>query len=320
MRSAFRPLMDGRPAPQGLYDPRNEHDACGVGLRRRPCTGAAEPRHRRAGADRAAQPRAPRRHRRRARHRRRRRASCSRSRTPSCARSPASRCPPPGAYAVGIAFLPADAERARPRPSTRSSGSPPRRASTVLGWRDVPVAPELLGADRPVDHAALPPALRRRRRRRASTGIALDRLAFVLRKRAEREAERLLPVAVGPHPRLQGHADHRPARAVLPRPVRPSGSPPPSRWCTPASPPTPSRPGRWPTRTASSRTTARSTPSRATATGCGPASRCWPATLIPGDLERLFPICTPGRLATRPPSTRCSSCCTSAAARCRTPC
>ncbi|WP_425424461.1 hypothetical protein, partial [Streptomyces lushanensis] len=24
--------MDGRPAPQGLYDPRNEHDACGVGF------------------------------------------------------------------------------------------------------------------------------------------------------------------------------------------------------------------------------------------------------------------------------------------------
>ena len=28
-RSAF---MDGRPAPQGMYDPRNEHDACGVGF------------------------------------------------------------------------------------------------------------------------------------------------------------------------------------------------------------------------------------------------------------------------------------------------
>ena len=42
--------------------------------------------------------------------------------------------------------------------------------------------------------------------------------------------------------------------------------------------------------------------------------------LIPGDLERLFPICTPGRVATRRPSTRCSSCCTWAAARCRTRC
>ena len=36
--------------------------------------------------------------------------------------------------------------------------------------------------------------------------------------------------------------------------------------------------------------------------------------LIPGDLERLYPICTPGRAATPRRSTRCSSCCTSAAA------
>ena len=42
--------------------------------------------------------------------------------------------------------------------------------------------------------------------------------------------------------------------------------------------------------------------------------------LIPGDLDRLFPICTPGRLRLGVASTRCSSCCTSAAARCRTRC
>jgi hypothetical protein len=42
-------------------------------------------------------------------------------------------------------------------------------------------------------------------------------------------------------------------------------------WCTSAFPPTPSPNGRWPTPTAWSRTTARSTPSRATSTGCAPA-------------------------------------------------
>ena len=42
--------------------------------------------------------------------------------------------------------------------------------------------------------------------------------------------------------------------------------------------------------------------------------------LIPGDLTRLFPICTPARQRLRARSTRCSSCCTSAAARCRTRC
>ena len=44
---------------------------------------------------------------------------------------------------------------------------------------------------------------------------------------------------------------------------------------------------------ATSPTTARSTPSRATATGCGPARRCSPPSLLPGDLERIFPICSP---------------------------
>ncbi len=43
------------------------------------------------------------------------------------------------------------------------------------------------------------------------------------------------------------------------------------------------------------------------------------SNLIPGDLERIFPICTPGA-PTPPPSTRWSSCCTWAAGRCRTRC
>ena len=102
--------------------------------------------------------------------------------------------------------------------------------------------------------------------------------------------------------------------------VRRARSSPRSRSCTPASRPTPSRRGRWPTRTATSPTTARSTPSRATATGCAPARRCSPATCSPATSSRLFPICTPGASRLGHASTRCSSCCTSAAARCRTPC
>ena len=52
--------------------------------------------------------------------------------------------------------------------------------------------------------------------------------------------------------------------------------------------------GRWRTPTGSSPTTARSTPSRATATGCAPARASSRSDVIPGDLERIFPICTPG--------------------------
>ena len=230
------------------------------------------------------------------------------------------RCPPPGAYAVGIAFLPADERRARRDGRGDRGASPPRRAS----------GPRLARRAR-----------RRRPRRRRSpatacrtsaqlfvasatgpawSASALERLAFCLRKRAEREADVYFPSLSAAHHRLQGHAHHRPARAVLPGPVRPRASQPSSPSSTRASPPTRSRPGRSPTPTGSSRTTARSTPSRATATGCAPARASWPADVIPGDLERLFPICTPEALATRRPSTRCSSCCTSAAGRCRTRC
>ena len=42
--------------------------------------------------------------------------------------------------------------------------------------------------------------------------------------------------------------------------------------------------------------------------------------LLPGDLERIFPICTPGGQRHGHASTRRSSCCTWAATRCRTPC
>ena len=42
--------------------------------------------------------------------------------------------------------------------------------------------------------------------------------------------------------------------------------------------------------------------------------------LIPGDLDRIFPICTPGGQRLGLASTRSSSCCTWAGARCRTRC
>ena len=73
-----------------------------------------------------------------------------------------------------------------------------------------------------------------------------------------------------------------------------SGSSRRSRSSTRASPPTRSRRGRSRTRTATSPTTARSTRSRATATGCARARRCSRATASPATSSRIFPICTPG--------------------------
>ncbi len=79
-----------------------------------------------------------------------------------------------------------------------------------------------------------------------------------------------------------------------------SPSCPTSAWrarspsCTRASRPTPFRPGRSPIPTGCWRTTARSTPWQATATGCTHGSRCLKSDLIPGELSRIFPVVTPG--------------------------
>ncbi len=100
------------------------------------------------------------------------------------------RLPAAGGYVVGTAFLPADeTERAEAVAAvTRLAGE---EALDVLGWRDVPVVPELVG---PTARAHMPhfaqvvlvptpggPA-------DGLTGLALDRYAFCLRKRAENTA------------------------------------------------------------------------------------------------------------------------------------
>ncbi|MFF4499201.1 glutamate synthase large subunit [Streptomyces sp. NPDC001401] len=175
-------FMDARPAAQGMYDPRNERDACGVGfvatltgeashtlveqaltvlrnLEHRGATGSEPDSGDGAGIL---------------------------SQVPDTFfREVAGfELPEAGAYAVGIAFLPEDgAAEAVSQIETIADDE----GLTVLGWREVPVAPELLGATArstmPVfrqifvaDGSAVP-----------ATGIALDRKAFAVRKRAERE-------------------------------------------------------------------------------------------------------------------------------------
>jgi glutamate synthase (NADPH/NADH) large chain len=94
--------------------------------------------------------------------------------------------PDRGAYAVGMAFLPPD-----PGACEKAVAAIDAIVAEVglrtLGWRDVPVEPDCLGA---TARAAMPtfkqlfladPA--------GSTGIDLDRKAFVARKRASRELD-----------------------------------------------------------------------------------------------------------------------------------
>ncbi len=94
--------------------------------------------------------------------------------------------PPGPSYAVGIAFLPDDDEEA-----AEAQGAVEALATeeglTVLGWRDVPTTADLVGATA----RACQPRMRQlfvASARGRVVGLALERMAFCLRKRAEREA------------------------------------------------------------------------------------------------------------------------------------
>ncbi|MEW2084715.1 glutamate synthase large subunit [Streptomyces sp. NPDC005283] len=180
MRSDAWSPMDGRPAPQGMYDPRNEHDACGVGfvatltgvashelveqaltvlrnLEHRGATGSEPDSGDGAGIL---------------------------LQVPDAFLREVSDfdLPEAGAYAVGIAFLPADdSTNAVSHIETIAA----EEGLKVLGWREVPVTPDLLGNGA---RATMPAFSQLFVSDGTSTGIALDRKAFVLRKRAEREA------------------------------------------------------------------------------------------------------------------------------------
>jgi glutamate synthase (NADPH/NADH) large chain len=94
--------------------------------------------------------------------------------------------PEAGAYAVGLAFLPTGSELAATAMS-RAAAIAAEEGLTVLGWREVPVAPELLGAAA----RETMPAFRQLFVADAEgvrRGLELDRLVFGFRKRAEHEA------------------------------------------------------------------------------------------------------------------------------------
>ncbi|KUJ54412.1 glutamate synthase [Streptomyces albus subsp. albus] len=101
--------------------------------------------------------------------------------------------PEAGAYAVGIAFLP-EAEQDRTSAVARIEEIAAEEELTVLGWREVPVTPDLLGNGARATMPAFAQLFvtggisRTEPGGGEHTGLELDRKAFVLRKRAEREA------------------------------------------------------------------------------------------------------------------------------------
>ncbi len=99
--------------------------------------------------------------------------------------------PQAGAYAVGNVFLPTD-ETNRRDVKTVVEDIARDEGLTVLGWRTVPTAPEVLGD---LARAAMPviEQLFLGTPSSALTGIELDRRAFRVRKRAERDVEVYFP-------------------------------------------------------------------------------------------------------------------------------
>ncbi|RKN42358.1 glutamate synthase large subunit [Streptomyces hoynatensis] len=167
-----------------MYDPRHEHDACGVGF---VATLTGEPSH--ELVDQALTV---------LRNLEHRGATGSDPDTGDGAgillqvpdaflrESVSFALPVTGAYAVGTAFLPTAADEAAAAVA-RIEELAGEEGLKVLGWREVPVAPGLLGAAA----RATMPAFRQlfvADARGERTGLDLDRIVFVLRKRAEREA------------------------------------------------------------------------------------------------------------------------------------
>ena len=186
-----------------------------------------------------------------------------------------SRCRPRARTRSGTRIPAHDDGAGREPPSRRSSGSPPRRAcgcSAGASSRPTPTAP----TSGPTARAAMPrvPPAVRRGRRAARRGSTLERRTFCLRKRAEHATGVYFP-SLSPRtlvykgmlaePQLEAFypdlSDERVTSALG------AGALPVLHQHVP-------RPGRWRTPTATSRTTARSTPCAATATGWPPARRC----------------------------------------------
>ena len=112
--------------------------------------------------------------------------------------------------------------------------------------------------------------------------------AFRARRRLDGRDRRLRRLALVPDRRLQGALRRRPARRLLPRPARPGARGRRSASSTSASRPTRRRRGSARSRSGCSATTARSTRSAATSTGCAPAPGAlgWDARARPAAARR----------------------------------
>ncbi len=282
----------GRPVPQGLYDGTHEHDACGVAfvatltgvpshdivfkaltaLRNLEHRGAAgaEPN---SGDGAGILLQVPDRFFR------------------EVTADLGFELPGPRSYAVGTAFLPGDAEHVA-KTRRRIEEIAAEEGLTVLGWREVPTDPASLGATA----LATMPSFAQIFVSAAGSrvlGMGLERMAFCLRKRAERETDVYFPSLSSRTIAYKGmlttdQLDHVFPDLVDER-VESAVAVVHSRFSTNTFPSWPlSHPYRFIAHNGEINTVM--------------GNRNWmrareallASDVIPGDLERLFPICTPG--------------------------
>ncbi|HPU13189.1 MAG TPA: glutamate synthase large subunit [Aeromicrobium sp.] len=182
-----RPLFSAAPSAQGLYDPANEHDNCGVAFVAT-LTGVASNEMVNHGLTAL-------------RNLDHRGAVGGEPNTGDGAgillqtpdkflRAVApTELPPAGSYAAGMAFLPADdvaGAKAQVEQIALEEGL------SVLGWREVPTKPEILGS---MAQSAMPAfeILYVAAAGAPAQGIELDRLTFALNKRSHHEAQVYFP-------------------------------------------------------------------------------------------------------------------------------
>ncbi|WP_134766350.1 glutamate synthase large subunit [Nocardioides sp. 1609] len=199
--------------------------------------------------------------------------------------------PAPSSYAVGIAFLPGDDEHvAATRAQVETIAA--EEGLAVLGWREVPTDPSSLGS---MALSVMPTfsQLFVAGAGQRLTGMALERLAFCLRKRAERETDVYFPSLSSRTLAYKGMLTTDQLDQVFPDLVDERMASAlavvHSRFSTNTFPSWPlSHPFRFIAHNGEINTVM--------------GNRNWmrareallSSDLIPGDLDRLFPICTPG--------------------------
>lgn len=199
--------------------------------------------------------------------------------------------PPARAYAVGTAFLPGDAE-AVAKTRLRIEEIADEEGLTVLGWRELPVDDTTLGATARSVMPSFAQVFVAGRGARVS-GMALERRAFCLRKRAESETDVYFPSLSSRTLAYKGMLTTDQLDQVFPdltdERVASAMAVVHSRFSTNTFPSWPlAHPFRFIAHNGEINTVM--------------GNRNWmrareallESDLIPGDLERLFPICTPG--------------------------